>query len=204
METETTQSVQAKASKSTGDTKGQGKDDIKVEVKAVNAKATVEPSARTGLAGAIIQRNVLWALAAGVMPIPIFDLAAITGVEIKMLKELSDLYEVSFREDLAAKILGSLIGSLGSVGIGGVIGAGLAKLVPFVGTTLGAISVPIFAGAFTHATGKVFVMHFESGGTMLDFDPHQMRTYFKQEFEKAKETVAHMHKEEQAKAGAKT
>ena len=71
-------------------------------------------------------------------------------------------------------------------------------------TALGIISVPIIGGAFTHATGKVFVLHFEAGGTLLDFDPHKMRRYFKEEFERAKNTVADIHKDQQAKSNTTT
>jgi uncharacterized protein (DUF697 family) len=154
-----------------------------------------DPYSRVGRAESIIQRNVFWALGAGVLPIPVFDIVAVTAVQVKMLKELSDLYGVTFREDAAKKVVYSLIAALGSVGVGTAIGGSLTKLIPGLGTTLGVVSVPIFAAAFTHAVGKLFLMHFESGGTVLDFDPHAVRSYFRQEYEKAKETVARMRKD---------
>jgi uncharacterized protein (DUF697 family) len=178
--------------------------EVKQEVKQeAKEPAATDPYSRVGRAESIIQRNVIWALGAGIVPIPIADVVAVTAVQIKMLKELSDLYEVKFTKSIAKKIIGSLLSGVGSVGLGSVIGASLAKLVPAVGTTLGVVAVPIFAGAFTHATGRIFLMHFESGGTFLDFDPHAMRSHFKQEFEKAKEKVARIHAEEKASA-AKT
>jgi len=162
----------------------------------------VDTVSRVGRADAIVRRNVLWALGAGVVPFPIFDAVAITGVQLKMLAELSELYKVSFSESIAKKLLGSLISSLGGVALGTVVGASLVKMIPSVGTALGIVSVPLIGGAATHATGKVFVMHFEAGGTLLDFDPHKMRSYYKQEFEKAKQSVADL-KNEQSK-GNKT
>lgn len=159
--------------------------------------------ARTDRAEAVVRRNVLWALGAGVVPIPIVDVLAVTAVQVKMLKQLSDVYHVKFSEQLAKKLVGSFVGGLGSVGLGGVIGVALAgslvKVIPAVGTTLGLVSVPIVAGAFTHAIGKIFMMHFESGGTLLNMDPRAMRSHFKTEFEKAKEVVTQIHTE-QAKA----
>jgi len=159
-----------------------------------------ESISRVGRAEAIIRRNVLWSIGAGVVPLPLFDIVAVTGIEVKMLSELSDLYNVLFVEDIAKKLIGSLLGGFLGFGFGAFIGGSLAKLVPVVGMVLGAVSVPIFAGAFTWALGKVFLMHFEAGGTLLDFDPHAMRSYFKQEFEKAKVHVADAHKEAQARA----
>ena len=151
---------------------------------------------RAARADEIIRRNVLWALGAGVLPIPVFDILAITGVQIKMLREFSTLYRVNFTEGLVKKIVVSLLSSVGTVGLG-LIGSSLLKVIPAIGTALGVASTPIVAGTLTHAMGKVFVMHFESGGTFLDFDPQAMRHYFKQEFDKAKDVVAQMHKEQQ-------
>jgi uncharacterized protein (DUF697 family) len=167
---------------------------------APKAPPAVDTVSRVGRAEAIVRRNVLWSLGAGVVPFPLFDAIAMTGVQLKMLAELAELYKVSFTESIAKKIIGSLLSSLGGVAIGSAVGASLAKFVPVVGTALGIVSVPLIGGAFTHATGTVFVLHFEAGGTLLDFDPHKMRRYFKDEFEKAKQTVAEVHKDEQAKA----
>ncbi|WP_437658793.1 YcjF family protein [Sorangium sp. So ce1182] len=195
----------------TTETKQPGKQEFKQEAKTETDegvryerheyRSEVDPDpfatgARTGRAEAIIQRNVMWSLGAGVLPVPFFDVLAISGVQAKMLKELSDLYGVPFTSSIAKKIVYSLLSGLGSVGVGSAIGASLAKMLPGLGTTLGVVSVPIFAGAFTHALGRIFLMHFESGGTFLDFDPHAMRAYFRQEFEKAKVVVDRMRKEE--------
>ncbi len=162
----------------------------------------VDGASRLARAEAIIRTNVHWAIGSGVVLIPVVDLLAVSGIQIKMLSELSKLYGLSFREDIAKKIMGSLFSSVLGVGIGVVLCASIAKIVPVVGTSIGLITVPIAAGAFTHTTGKIFVMHFESGGTLFDLDPTAMRAHFKQEFERSKEFVAQMHKDEQAK-GAK-
>ena len=168
--------------------------EVKQEVHA--APEVVDPESRLGRAQAVVHRNVMWALGAGLVPVPFVDVVAVTSVQLKMLKELSEVYDVPFTSSIAKKLIGALLAGVGSVGVGSVIGASLAKLIPFVGTTLGVISVPIFAGAFTHATGRVFVMHFESGGTILDFNPQAMRKHFKEEFEKSKESVARLHAED--------
>ena len=157
--------------------------------------------ARLEQAKEITRRNVLWALGAGVVPFPVADVLAIMAVQVKLLREFSALYEVSFTEGVAKKLAATLLSSVGIVGIGGAIGGSLAKLIPGIGTALGLVSVPLFAGMVTHATGKVFTMHFESGGTLLDFDPNAMRNYFKQEFEKARSVVSQIQHDN--KAGGK-
>ncbi|MEZ5671856.1 MAG: hypothetical protein R3E08_05540 [Thiotrichaceae bacterium] len=45
-------------------------------------------------------------------------------------------------------------------------------------------------GAATYAIDKVFVQHFESGGTFLDFDPEAVREHFAAEFAKGKDVAA--------------
>jgi uncharacterized protein (DUF697 family) len=149
-------------------------------------------------AGTIIHRNVLWALGAGVVPFPVADLVAIIAVQVKMLKELSDLYAVPFREDIAKKLIASLIAGFGGISLGIALGGSLAKLIPAFGTAIGVVAIPVAAGALTHATGRVFVMHFESGGTLLDFDPSKVREHFRAEFEAAKEKVSELHKQSSA------
>jgi uncharacterized protein (DUF697 family) len=149
-----------------------------------------DPSTRGAQAQAIIQRNVLWALGAGATPVPIVDMLAVSGVQLKMLKELSDLYGVAFRADIVKKLLGTLFAGVGGIGVGVALGGSIAKLIPAVGTALGIVTVPIVAGAFTHATGQVFVVHFESGGTLLTFDAERLRAHFRAEFEAAKAKVA--------------
>lgn len=150
----------------------------------------IDDSKRILQAQALVHRNVLWAIGAGILPIPMFDLVAITGVQLKMLKDLSEVYGVEFREGLAKKAVTSLLVGVGGVGIGGVLGASLFKFVPFVGWALGVASISVVSGALTHAVGHAFIMHFESGGTMLDFDPKAMRAYFEAQFREGKEAVS--------------
>ena len=157
-------------------------------------------TARLQQASEITRRNVLWALGAGVVPFPVADVLAVMAVQVKLLREFSVLYGVKFSEGAAKKLAATLLSSIGIVGIGSAIGGSLAKLIPGIGTALGLVSVPLFAGMVTHATGKVFTMHFESGGTLLDFDPRAMHDYFKQEFEKAREVVSQIQHD---KAGGK-
>lgn len=166
---------------------------------------STDPQARMAQAEAIIHRNVLWSLGAGLLPIPVLDVAVVTAVELKMLKELSAAYEVEFSNKLAQKILFSLLASAGAVGVGGLVGASLSKFIPLVGSTLGVVSGPVLIGAFTHGLGRVFLMHFEAGGTLLDFDPAAMRQHFKKEFEKGREVAAAMKQQaDRAKAETKT
>jgi hypothetical protein len=50
--------------------------------------------------------------------------------------------------------------------------------------------MPSSSAAFTYAVGKVFLQHFASGGTFLDFDPKTVREYFAKMFDEGKLVVA--------------
>src|SRR5271169_5928031 len=52
--------------------------------------------------------------------------------------------------------------------------------------------MPSLPAAFTYAVGKVFVQHFASGDTFLDFDPKTVREYFARRFEEGKLVVSKM------------
>jgi hypothetical protein len=49
---------------------------------------------------------------------------------------------------------------------------------------------------------KVFIQHFESGGTFLDLDPDKVREYFKAQFEEGRTTTPSMGTEKKAKSPA--
>lgn len=131
---------------------------------------------------AIVKRHVPWAVGAGVIPVPGADLAALVAVQLTMLSKLAKHYEVPFCKDGTKSVVVALLGDvLGSTLSGGTVS--LAKMVPVVGTIVGVIALPAFAGAVTYAVGRVFVSHFETGGTLLDLDPEALRAHFKTEFE---------------------
>jgi uncharacterized protein (DUF697 family) len=127
-----------------------------------------------------------WSAGAGLIPLPLLDVAAVTGVQLKMISELGKLYDIPFKRDLAKSIMGSLLGAVSApllaAGSLGVLGPAL-KVLPGIGTLLGTVATPAFNAAATYALGRVFVQHFESGGTFLDMDPEKVREHFKQEFE---------------------
>jgi hypothetical protein len=47
----------------------------------------------------------------------------------------------------------------------------------------------VFGGAFTYAVGQVFIQHYATGGTMLDFDTTKARTFMSEQYEKGKQLL---------------
>lgn len=144
------------------------------------------------LASDITTKYMWWTMGAGLIPIPFVDLVAVSGVQLKMIKDMADIYDVKFSENRGKSIVSALLGSIvpNSLAAGGV--GSLLKMIPFVGTVIGGISMSLFSGAATYAMGKVFIQHFETGGTFLDFNPDSVKEYFKTQFEKGKKVAEEM------------
>lgn len=144
---------------------------------------------RQPLALEIVKRHVIYGAAVGLVPLPLVNAAAVAAVSIKLLRDLAKHYDVPFRQDRVKSIASALVGGALSAELG--VGAiGLVKGWPLVGGVLTFAAMPAFAGATTYAIGKVFIQHFESGGTFLDFDPAKVKQYFKDQFHKGKTATA--------------
>ena len=129
-----------------------------------------------------VKKYMYWSMGAGLIPIPVVDLAAVTGIQIKMIAALAKQYGLPFSHDTGKALLGSIVG--GAVpAAAGPTAVSLAKGLPLIGQAAGAAAMPAVAGASTYAVGKVFIQHFESGGTFLDFDPAKVREHYAREFE---------------------
>lgn len=156
---------------------------------------TAAPSTKLDRARALVRRNVLWALGIGLLPYPLADFVALTGFQVKMIKELSDLYAVPFHDKRARTLVWSLVTGLGSVVLTGAIAGSLVKSVPVLGQLVGMFGVSAAAGALTLALGNLFIMHFEAGGTLLTFDVEAMRAHFRKEYAQARIVVRRINKE---------
>lgn len=159
-----------------------------------NPAPAAEPSAadcaateltRDQQAMALVKSYVPWSAGAGILPLPLVDMAALVAVQLRMLSKLSELYNVPFMENGVKSIVTTLLGTVISTSLGAGLGS-LVKMIPLVGVIAGIAAVPSMYSAATYAIGRVFVSHFEAGGTFLDFDPQKTRAYFVAEFEKAK------------------
>ncbi|MBF0201287.1 MAG: DUF697 domain-containing protein [Desulfamplus sp.] len=144
------------------------------------------PKERLSKADHIVKNRMIASVGAGLIPFPIIDLAALTGIQMDTVRALAKLYDVKFTKNLGKTAISSLTGALFPVATGPWVNSA-AKTIPVVGQLMGTISMPVIAGASTYALGKVFIQHFESGGTFLSFDPEKVRNYFKEEFEKGKD-----------------
>jgi uncharacterized protein (DUF697 family) len=137
---------------------------------------------RTKHADTIIRNHVIWSMGAGLIPVLIADIFAVSALQLDMIRQLCKVYDIDFKETQGKAIVTSLTGStLARLGARSVI-----KLIPGVGSLIGGVAVSVFAGSSTYALGEVFKLHFETGGTVLDFDPDRLKKKYYEMFEKGK------------------
>jgi uncharacterized protein (DUF697 family) len=122
---------------------------------AMASAAADVPEERDQTASKLVDRFALWSGVAGLVPLPVVDVLAVGGLQLQMLRRLSQIYGVDFSENRGKALIAALAGCM----IPATSGMGAA-------------------GA-TYAIGKAFVQHFESGGTLLDFNPPDYREFVK-------------------------
>jgi uncharacterized protein (DUF697 family) len=146
------------------------------EQTAASLTKEVAQSEREQLATKLVNRFAVWSGAAGLIPVPVVDIVTVAGLQLQMLRRISQIYNVSFSENRGKALLASLAGSLipASSGLGAV---SALKAVPVIGTLTAGLVMPVLSAGATYAIGKAFIQHFESGGTLLDFNPPDYREF---------------------------
>jgi uncharacterized protein (DUF697 family) len=137
---------------------------------------------REETASQLVDRFSLWSGAAGLIPIPLIDLIAVGGVQLQMLRKLSEIYGVPFTDNRGKSMVASLAGAIipaSTATTTAMTFGSLIKGIPGIGSAVGALTMPVYSAGVTYVIGRVFMKHFASGGTLLDFDPPDYREFIK-------------------------
>lgn len=141
----------------------------------------------------LILKHTYSSMALGLVPVPFIDFIGVAGIQLNMVRKIANTYDTEFSQEAFKNTVGALIG--GAIpGLAGMPIASLMKSIPIIGQGLGALSMPVVAGASTYAIGKVFYRHFSSGGTFLTFDVDRARDYYQEQFKKGENIVSEMMK----------
>lgn len=132
----------------------------------------------------IIMNHILWGMGMGLIPLPLIDVAAVTAVQLDMLRQLADHYDVDFNKSVGKGFISSLAGSTIAA-----IGGSMIKAIPGIGSIIGGVSQAVLSGASTFAVGQVAVRHFYNGGTFLNFRAEDFKDYYKEMFFKGKQVA---------------
>jgi uncharacterized protein (DUF697 family) len=144
----------------------------------LDPRKAMDADPRRGRAIKLVERFALWSGAASLLPIPFADLAAIGGLQLQMVRRISQIYDIPFSENRGKALVSSLAGVM--VSASGAIGAAsMLKGLPILGTAVSAITMPSLSMASTYVIGMAFIQHFASGGTLLNFEPPDYREFIK-------------------------
>jgi len=139
-----------------------------------------------------VKKYMWFSMGAGLIPVPFVDWTVVSGVQLKMIADLAKIYGVPFQKSRVQAVIGSLAGFVLPHALAcGFLGSVL-KAIPVVGALAGAPAMSVLCGAYAWALGNVFIQHFESGGTFLNFDPEAVKEHFKTQFEEGRQQASTM------------
>ncbi len=162
-----------------------------VNQEVINIEAAIDSRVdRVTQAHSTVNKYALGSMAVAIVPLPLVDLAALSGVQLKMAHSIAKQYEVPFSRNLVKPLIASLLGDIITVSMTKYVATNIIKLVPVAGQVSSFASSAALFGAATYAVGKIFVEHFESGGTFLNFEADKMKDHLHQLFEEGRKFVA--------------
>jgi uncharacterized protein (DUF697 family) len=142
------------------------------------AIAADTPETREEMASKLVDRFALWSGVAGLIPVPIVDAVAVGGLQLQMVRRISQIYDVGFSENRGKALIASIVGSMIPT-TSGIGAASVLKAVPIIGTLAGGFVMPVLSAGASYAIGKAFIQHFATGGTLLDFNPPDYREFIR-------------------------
>lgn len=129
-------------------------------------------------AHAVVRNHALMAAGAGLIPVPGIDVAAVTGLQINMIRKLSEIYNVPFDPTDVRTILSSVA----TTGLSKLVGYAVnsyTSLFSEFGSFSDNITNGLVTGAATFGTGEIIQTHFKNGGNMLNLDYNHFIAYYK-------------------------
>jgi len=135
----------------------------------VEVKTPRQPAAE-----GIVRTHAWLTSAAGLLSLGFLNPIVVPGLQLRMLQNLCNLYGVRFSEEWGKNLIGTLVGTATANSLA-------VRAIPYVGV----LAAPVTNAASTWAVGRVFILHFESGGTLLNFNPSSLKSYFAEYFNSA-------------------
>jgi uncharacterized protein (DUF697 family) len=127
-----------------------------------------------------------WAAAAGVIPVPVLDLAAIGGLQVKMVSDLCKIYDLPYKKETLQSLLGGLAGGTFTVLASGYLSTSLFRYIPYAGPVLSVVVQPGFAFVSTFALGQIFIRKFESGQSLAGLTAEAVNSAYHEQLAKTK------------------
>jgi uncharacterized protein (DUF697 family) len=139
---------------------------------------------RTGKAKQIVRQYTVWAAGGGLLPVPLVNIATVTGLQVSMLERLSKLYDADYSRSTAQMFLSAVTGTT-VLSVGYRASAAL-RFVPGIGTVVGGAAMGTLAGASTYAIGQATIKSLETSGDLLHVDIEQAKDTFDEAFKRGR------------------
>jgi uncharacterized protein (DUF697 family) len=111
---------------------------------------------------AIVERYANYSAIGGAIPVPLANAAAITALLVRMVKVLSELYEVPFERNRTRSVVIALMGGALPTGFTTIATSTITLFIPGV-NVLGLAVSSVTSGAYARSIGQLFIEHFENG-----------------------------------------
>ena len=125
----------------------------------------------------IITHSIL-AGSSEMIPVPMASVPIVTSIQAKMLNSIASIYN----QKLSKKVISELTTALGGSFVLSLLGRQVVKIIPLYGSVFNAI----YSGAITYALGRLLCIYFNRTKKGEILSQEEIRTLFKEEFEKGK------------------
>ncbi len=140
-------------------------------VMASSDPAAVDRPARLAGALRIVHRYAAISAATGaVIHAPLLDVAALGGIHVSLIRDLTHHYGDQFSEQAARSIVVAIGASLLPGTFGTIVSHKLLGLLPFITPGAGMLVMSTASAVTSYALGMIFVRHFEGDGTLASFN----------------------------------
>ncbi len=158
----------------------------------------VSPMDKKEMAEDIISSHVIWALGGALIPLPLADVAAVTAVQVGMLEQLANLYDVGFTQSSGKRFVSALAGTTIAK-----LGSSLVKFIPGVGTIIGGVAMSATSATSTYALGYVAMGQFESEGSLASINLNKAKMAYETAFKRGEEVVSNLQKVQESTSSQK-
>jgi uncharacterized protein (DUF697 family) len=121
-----------------------------------------QQASRRETAEKTIVRYTGYAALGGLLPLPAANVAALTALNMRLVKALSDLYGVPFEANQTRSMILGLIGGTVPTGLGFATGSMIGLIMP-IGAFVGLAVSSVSGAALTRNIGLLFIESFEKG-----------------------------------------
>lgn len=134
----------------------------------------------------LIRECVYASMGIGIVPLPFFNVAAVTASNLNLTRKLSSLYRVEFKEGVAKKIIIAVTGA-GVSTLATPLIESVVSSIPLIGLPLVIGTKPALNGMITYSLSHMFINHFERGGSFLNANIESMKEDFASAYKNSRE-----------------